>query len=82
MLVIGQQPDVTRIELEDVDGKREVYEVIVQADIEYLRTQLRRGVPTANLDPIPTSNNTVILAGTLYTIVLLAFTLHSNTPPR
>jgi pilus assembly protein CpaC len=65
VLVIGQQPDVTRIELEDVDGKREVYEVIVQADIEYLRTQLRRGVPTASLEPIPTSNNTVILAGTL-----------------
>src|SRR6516165_8167601 len=55
VLVIGQQPDVTRIELEDVDGKKEVYEVIVQADIEYLRTQLRRGVPTANLEPIPTA---------------------------
>jgi cytochrome c oxidase subunit 4 len=24
----------------------------------------------------------IILAGTVYTIVLLAFTLHSNTPPR
>jgi pilus assembly protein CpaC len=65
VLVIGQQPDVTRIELEDVDGKKEVYEVIVQADIEYLRTQLRRGVPTACLEPIPTSNNAVILTGTL-----------------
>jgi pilus assembly protein CpaC len=65
VLVIGQQPDVTRIELEDVDGKKEVYEVIVQADIEYLRTQLRRGVPTANLEPIPTGNNSVILTGTL-----------------
>jgi pilus assembly protein CpaC len=63
VLVIGQQPDVTRIELTDVNGRTETYEVIVQADIEYLRTQLRRAVPTANVTPIPTSNNTVILAG-------------------
>ncbi len=65
ILVIGQQPDVTRIELMDVDGARETVEVIVQADIEYLRTQLRRALPTANVTPIPTSNNTVILSGTV-----------------
>jgi pilus assembly protein CpaC len=65
VLLIGQQPDVTTIELTDVDGKLERYEVIVQADIEYLRTQLRRAVPTANVNPIPTSNNTVILSGTV-----------------
>jgi pilus assembly protein CpaC len=65
VLVIGQQPDVTRIELRDADGNTETYEVIVQPDIEYLRTQLRRAVPTANVTPIPTSNSTVILAGTV-----------------
>jgi pilus assembly protein CpaC len=65
ILVIGQQPDVTRIELTDVDGKTEAFDVIVQADVEYLRTQLIRAVPTANVTPIPASNNTVILAGTV-----------------
>jgi pilus assembly protein CpaC len=66
ILVIGQQPDVTRIELEDTDGNKEVYEVIVQADVEYLRTQLRRAVPTANITVIPlANNNTVILTGTV-----------------
>jgi pilus assembly protein CpaC len=65
ILIIGQQPDVTRVELKDVDGNTETYEVIVQADIEYLRTQMRRAVPTANVTPIPTSSNTVILAGTV-----------------
>jgi pilus assembly protein CpaC len=65
VLIIGQQPDVARVELIDADGKTETYEVIVQADIEYLRTQLARAVPTANVTPIPTSNNTVILAGTV-----------------
>jgi pilus assembly protein CpaC len=65
ILIIGQQPDVTRLELVDVDGAHEMVEVIVQADIEYLRTQLRRALPTANVTPIPTSNNTVILSGTV-----------------
>jgi pilus assembly protein CpaC len=65
ILIIGQQPDVTRIELEDTDGNKETYEVIVQADVEYLRTQLRRAIPTANVTVIPTSPNTVILSGTV-----------------
>lgn len=65
ILVIGQQPDVTRIELEDSDGNKESYEVVVQADVEYLRTQLRRAIPTANITVIPTNNQTVILTGTV-----------------
>lgn len=65
ILVIGQQPEVTRIELEDNEGNKEIYEVIVQADVEYLRTQLRRAIPTANVQVIPTSSNTVILSGTV-----------------
>jgi pilus assembly protein CpaC len=65
ILITGQQPAVTRIELTDEDGKKETYEVIVQLDIEYLKTQLKRAVPTANITPIPTSTNTVILQGTV-----------------
>ena len=65
VLVTGQTPDVTTIKLTDVDGREETYQVIVQLDIEYLRTQLRRAVPTANITPIPSSNNAVILAGTV-----------------
>jgi pilus assembly protein CpaC len=65
VLIIGQQPEVTRIELEDVDGKKESYDVIVQADVEFLKTQLKRAVPTATINPIPSSANSVILAGTV-----------------
>src|SRR5215471_1182872 len=57
VLVTGINPNVTRIELEDVDGAKESHEVIVQLDVEYLRTQLRRVAPTANIIPIPTSSN-------------------------
>lgn len=65
VLVIGQQPDVTHIQLEDTDGNKETYEVIVQTDVEYLRTQLRRAIPTAAVTVIPTSDKTVILSGTV-----------------
>jgi pilus assembly protein CpaC len=65
ILVTGLQPELTELTLTDVDGKTEKYQVIVQLDVEYLRTQLRRAVPTANITPIPVSNNSVIMAGTV-----------------
>ncbi len=65
VLITGQQPDLTDLTLTDVDGRQERYQVIVQLDVEYLRTQLRRAVPTANVTPIPVSNNSVIMAGTV-----------------
>lgn len=65
VLITGQQPDVTQIELIDIDDKKETYEVIVQLDVEYLKTQIRRAVPTANVTPIPSSNNAIILTGTV-----------------
>ena len=48
-----------------MDGKTETFDVIVQADVEFLRIQLKRLVPTANIDPIPISNTVVILRGTV-----------------
>jgi pilus assembly protein CpaC len=65
ILLTGQQSDVTRLELEDEAGVKEVYEVVVQRDIENLKTQLKRAVPTAAVVPTPISDNTVILGGTV-----------------
>src|SRR5579875_1363890 len=70
ILVTGQQDGVTHLELEDTDGNKEVYEVIVQVDVEYLRMQLRRALPTANVTVIPLSKNpdgktVVLLSGTV-----------------
>jgi pilus assembly protein CpaC len=65
ILITGLQPDLTDLILTDTDGKQERYQAIVQLDVEYLRTQLRRAVPTANITPIPVSNNSVIMAGTV-----------------
>jgi pilus assembly protein CpaC len=63
IVLIGQTPDIIRLDLFDADGKKESFEVIVQLDVEYLRTQLRRAVPTANIIPIPFSSNGVMLTG-------------------
>ena len=49
----------------DDDGKEEAIDVLVQMDIEYLKTVLKQVVPTANIVPVPAANNTVILTGTL-----------------
>jgi pilus assembly protein CpaC len=65
VLVTGLEPGVTQITLVDADGKREVYDIIVQFDVEYLRTLIQRAVPTSNITPIPSANNTVILTGTV-----------------
>jgi pilus assembly protein CpaC len=69
ILVTGQQDGVTHIEMEDAEGNKETYEVIVQADVEYLREQLRRALPAANITVIPISTNpppgTVLLTGTV-----------------
>jgi pilus assembly protein CpaC len=65
ILLTGQQSDVTRIELEDETGTKETYEVIVQRDIENLRTQLHRAAPTASIVPTPISDSTVVLNGTV-----------------
>jgi pilus assembly protein CpaC len=61
----GQDAGITHLELTDVDDKVEAFDVIVQADVEFLRIQLRRLAPTANVDPVPISNNVIILRGTV-----------------
>jgi pilus assembly protein CpaC len=70
ILITGQTDDVTRIELEDTEGNKELFEVIVQADVDFLRAQLRRALPTANVTVIPVSSDpkpkgTVLLTGTV-----------------
>jgi pilus assembly protein CpaC len=63
VLINGLEPGIVRITLVDVDGKEETYEIIVQLDVEYLRSLLQRGVPKANIQIIPAANNTIILQG-------------------
>lgn len=63
VILIGQGPGITRIELEDAEGNREVREVLVQADVEYLHSQLRRAVPLSSIQVNPIGTNSVVLSG-------------------
>ncbi len=44
--LIGQDAGITHLELTDVDGKVEKFNVIVTADVEFLRIQLKQLAPT------------------------------------
>jgi pilus assembly protein CpaC len=65
VLITGLDAGLTRVVLIDENGKEEAVDIVVQFDIEYLRTLLRQAVPSANIVPIPGANNTVILTGTV-----------------
>jgi pilus assembly protein CpaC len=65
ILVTGLEAGVTHITLTDEDKKVEELDVVVQQDVEFLRTMIRRAVPTANVEPIPISGNTIVLRGTV-----------------
>ncbi len=64
ILVTGLEAGTSRITL--TDEAKTIEEVLVtvqQFDVEYLRTLYRQAVPTANIMPIPSANNTLILTG-------------------
>jgi pilus assembly protein CpaC len=63
VLLTGLEPGISRVTFRDVDGKVEAVDVVVQFDIEYLRSLIHRAVPTAFVEPIPGANNTVVLTG-------------------
>jgi pilus assembly protein CpaC len=63
VVIRGVAAGAVRLELTDVDGKKENYEIIVQFDVQYVRSLLNRAVPTANIDIIPLLNNAFILTG-------------------
>jgi pilus assembly protein CpaC len=65
VLVTGVAPGIARVAMTDADGRRELFEFVVQTDVEYLKYILRRAVPTALIDPIPSANNAFILTGTV-----------------
>jgi pilus assembly protein CpaC len=63
VVLSGDRPGITRLELEDVDGNREIREVQIQVDVEYLAAQLRRAVPLGNIQVTPNGPAGVILTG-------------------
>ncbi|HEY1381780.1 MAG TPA: hypothetical protein VGF55_33585, partial [Gemmataceae bacterium] len=63
VLVVGLQAGSTRVTLTDDQGVAEAVDVVVELDIDAVRTVLRRAFPTAQVEPIPTGTNTIVLVG-------------------
>jgi pilus assembly protein CpaC len=63
VLITGLEAGVVSITLTDEGGTKETVEVLVQTDVEYLGTVLKRAAPTSTIFPIPAANGAVILTG-------------------
>lgn len=65
VLVTGKQAGTSNITLTAEDQSREMIDVVVEPDMQYLKGVLRRVVPTANLEIIPATGGTIIIGGTV-----------------
>jgi pilus assembly protein CpaC len=63
VLVVGLQAGSTRVTMTDDQGVVDNVDVVVELDIDAIRTVLRRAFPTASVEPIPTGTNTIVLVG-------------------
>lgn len=65
LILIGRAAGTSKLELKDAAGGSETYLVVVQRDMELLRSLIRKTVPTASVEvtPIGDNGNSVILAG-------------------
>jgi pilus assembly protein CpaC len=65
VLLTGLEAGSTRVRLVDESNKEESVEVIVQFDVQYLKSLLTQAVPSSSVTPIPGANNTIILTGSV-----------------
>lgn len=63
VLVVGLQAGSTKVTLSDVDGATESYDVLVQLDIDAVKSVIRLTFPTANVTPIAAGTSTIVLTG-------------------
>jgi pilus assembly protein CpaC len=63
LIVSGLNAGSVTITLTDDADNHELYEVIVQLDVQYLRNLIKQAVPTSNVEIVPSLNRTVVLRG-------------------
>ncbi len=63
IILTGLSTGSARLFLTDIDGKEEVYDVIVQLDVSYLKRIIAEAAPSANVDVKPVLNRSIILTG-------------------
>jgi pilus assembly protein CpaC len=63
IILTGLSAGTARLFLKDVDGQEEVYDVVVQLDVTYLKRIIAEAAPSANVDVKPVLNRSIILTG-------------------
>ena len=63
LLLTGRTTGLTQLTLSSRTSRRQVYDVIVQPDLNLLRNLIRRTVPTAAVEVQPGLGNVIILSG-------------------
>jgi pilus assembly protein CpaC len=63
VILVGLTAGSSRVVLTDVDGASESFDVIVQLDIDAVKSVIRLTFPTANVTPIAAGTNTIVLTG-------------------
>ncbi len=63
VLITGRQAGLTRVTLSARDAPQESFDLIVQVDVGYLQSVLTRAAPTANLQIIPSTGGSIVIAG-------------------
>ncbi|HLW67722.1 MAG TPA: hypothetical protein VKS79_20565 [Gemmataceae bacterium] len=63
IIISGLNAGSVTLTLTDDADNRELYEVIVQLDVQYMRNLIKQAVPTSNVDIVPSLNRTVVLRG-------------------
>jgi pilus assembly protein CpaC len=65
MILGGGSAGVTRLILTDNDGNKEIFDVLVEFNTEFLRRVLAKVAPTANIQLMQGTGNTLIVSGTV-----------------
>jgi len=65
LILVGRTVGTSRLEITDVDNAKESYLIIVQRDVEMLRTLIRKTLPSAMIEitPIGDAGTNIILSG-------------------
>jgi pilus assembly protein CpaC len=63
VIVFGRGVGSVTLELTDVDGNKQAFEIVVQQDIDLLRNLIKRAVPTASVEIIPGVGGVLIISG-------------------
>jgi pilus assembly protein CpaC len=65
VLVVGLQAGSTRVSMTDDLGNKEEVDIVVQIDIDVVKTVIKKTFPTASVEPIAVGTNTIVLSGTV-----------------